>query len=216
MKKRILVFGDSNAWGFIPGIGTRYEKDSRWPGVLSGLLPDSIEIIEDCISGRTTVFDDPCDGLRNGKSALGYVLNAHAPLDMVILNLGVNDLKFTNAAGSARGLEELIRLTKNADHFFPLPGVAQHFPETKELLVISPVLLHPRISELFPESELASQYEESKRLSLCYRSICRLNGVHFMDAAESASPSVIDCIHMDAAAHKVLGAAVAAKISEYI
>ncbi len=35
--KRIMVYGDSNTWGYIPvesGSTTRYPKDVRWTGVL--------------------------------------------------------------------------------------------------------------------------------------------------------------------------------------
>lgn len=37
-RKRILCYGDSNTWGYIPEIGTRYEEDMRYPGVLAAEL----------------------------------------------------------------------------------------------------------------------------------------------------------------------------------
>ena len=39
--KRIMVYGDSNTWGYIPvesGLTTRYPEDVRWPGVLRAAL----------------------------------------------------------------------------------------------------------------------------------------------------------------------------------
>ena len=34
---RILCYGDSNTWGYIPGVGTRYKKEERWTGILESL-----------------------------------------------------------------------------------------------------------------------------------------------------------------------------------
>ena len=39
--KRIMVYGDSNTWGYIPverGTTTRYPKVVRWPGVFQTAL----------------------------------------------------------------------------------------------------------------------------------------------------------------------------------
>ena len=97
--KRVLVFGDSNSWGHVPAKCTRYPEDSRWPAVAAALLGPEYQIIEDSISGRTTVYEDPVVPFRCGKDNLGYSMLAHAPLDLVVLALGGNDLKFTDADG---------------------------------------------------------------------------------------------------------------------
>ena len=51
-------------------------------------------MVADGLNGRTTAFDDhtaDCD--RNGARTLPTVLHSHAPLDLVILMLGTNDMK---------------------------------------------------------------------------------------------------------------------------
>ncbi|NBT63057.1 MAG: G-D-S-L family lipolytic protein, partial [Planctomycetia bacterium] len=53
--KNILCFGDSNTWGYVPGIGNRYPKQIRWTGILQNLLGNSSFIIEEGLNGRTTV-----------------------------------------------------------------------------------------------------------------------------------------------------------------
>ena len=53
---RILCYGDSNTWGYIPGVGTRYKKEERWTGILESLT--KAEVIEEGMCGRTTVFGD--------------------------------------------------------------------------------------------------------------------------------------------------------------
>ena len=55
--KRIVCFGDSNTYGFIPGKGNRYDEHTRWTGRLSELLaPKGYTVIEQGKNGRTTVF----------------------------------------------------------------------------------------------------------------------------------------------------------------
>mgnify|MGYP001272416558 CR=1 FL=1 len=94
--RTILCYGDSNTHGQIPG-GTpldRYTLLQRWPGVLARELGKGWHIIEEGLSGRTTVHDDPIEGaLKNGRTYLRPCLMSHAPLDLVIIMLGTNDLK---------------------------------------------------------------------------------------------------------------------------
>ena len=91
--KHVLVYGDSNSWGFEPGSGKRYGEEVRWTGVLAENLGSDTRVIEEGLNGRTTVFDDPLEPGRNGKTYLGPCLQSHHPLDLVILMLGTNDLK---------------------------------------------------------------------------------------------------------------------------
>ena len=40
-KIKILCYGDSNTWGYIPGTDhQRFSKDERWPGALQRMLGD--------------------------------------------------------------------------------------------------------------------------------------------------------------------------------
>ena len=51
MKKRVLFYGDSNTWGFIPASGNRFADNIRWPSVVGAILSDHIVAVEDAISG---------------------------------------------------------------------------------------------------------------------------------------------------------------------
>ena len=88
--KTILCYGDSNTWGLNPETLTRYAPDVRWPGILKQELGSDYAIIEEGLSGRTTVWDDPLEGYKNGKTYLSPCLNSHKPLDLVIIMLGTN------------------------------------------------------------------------------------------------------------------------------
>ena len=60
--KRVMLYGDSNTWGFIPikegAPSTRYPADVRWPGVLQAKLGDDYEVVVEALNGRTTDLDD--------------------------------------------------------------------------------------------------------------------------------------------------------------
>ncbi|MEM8844821.1 MAG: hypothetical protein AAGB35_07230, partial [Pseudomonadota bacterium] len=98
--KNILVYGDSQSWGFVPGAADlkamhfqRYDFSTRWPGRLQQLMGEDCRIIEENLCGRTTIFDDPILPDRNGLTYLPPCLLSHQPLDLVIIMLGSNDLK---------------------------------------------------------------------------------------------------------------------------
>src|SRR4029453_12146227 len=96
-RKRILCFGDSLTWGWMPikevVPTTRYPFEQRWTGVAAAQLGANFEIIEEGLSGRTTDLDDPTDPRLNGSTYLPSALATHLPLDLVILLLGTNDTK---------------------------------------------------------------------------------------------------------------------------
>ncbi len=65
----VLVYGDSLSWGIVPGERRRLPFEERWPGVMErGLVAGglSVRVIENCLNGRRTVWDDPFKPGRNG------------------------------------------------------------------------------------------------------------------------------------------------------
>jgi len=108
----LLCYGDSNTWGSTPGTGERYARDVRWPCVLQIELGSEFLVIEEGLSGRTTVWDDPIEGHKNGRTYLLPCLQSHQPLDLVILMLGTNDLKLrfsVSARDIAKGIGVLLK-----------------------------------------------------------------------------------------------------------
>ena len=97
MKKRILCFGDSNTWGYISGSDhERYSENIRYPKVLQKLLGSKFEIIEEGLNSRTLISEDKRPGKegKNGNQYLIPCLDSHDPLDLVVLMLGTNQLKY--------------------------------------------------------------------------------------------------------------------------
>ncbi|MBR6228562.1 MAG: acylhydrolase, partial [Eubacterium sp.] len=110
--KTVLCYGDSNTYGFDPRTGFRYPEGIRWTSRLAAQLGEEYRVIEEGCNGRTTIFDDPLEGWKNGLDYLKPCLNSHKPVDIVILMLGSNDLKETfhaSPAGIADGAGVLVK-----------------------------------------------------------------------------------------------------------
>ena len=117
--KHILCYGDSNTWGFQPGFGGRYPRPHRWTGVAEGLLGDGYVFLENGLNGRTTDFDDPDLPYRNGCKGFAYAMVSQKPIDLLVLMLGTNDLKFTAAEGSRDGLARILKQALHPEIHFP-------------------------------------------------------------------------------------------------
>ena len=90
-KMKILCFGDSNTFGYIPGRGGRYDRHTRWPGRLQELLGSAYQVIAEGLCGRTTAFDDVTEPGRSGLGRLREALGKNEPLALPIIVLGGND-----------------------------------------------------------------------------------------------------------------------------
>ena len=116
----ILVYSDSLSWGIIPNTRNRLPFERRWPGVLEIALSaagEQVRVIEDCLNGRRTAWDDPFKPGRNGNEGLAQRIEIHSPLKLVILMLGTNDFQSMHqnyAWHSAQGILALISTIRTA------------------------------------------------------------------------------------------------------
>lgn len=199
--KKILCFGDSNTWGFVPGSGQRYPENIRWPAVLAEILGPEYVIIEDGISGRTTVWDDPFAPCRNGLEGLGFGLLRAKPIDLVVIMLGTNDLYHTNAFGFYRGLSRVVRRILGAQEYYH--DSSPVFEKEPKVLLVSPITLHPDIGKLRPELNL--HYEESCQFAMYTKRLAEELSVQWIDAAAWAKASEVDGLHLTPEGHLTLG-----------
>jgi lysophospholipase L1-like esterase len=199
--KRILCYGDSNTWGWDPATAGRFPRDVRWPGVMAAALGAGYEVIEEGLNGRTTVFDDPTNDYRNGRHYLIPCLETHRPLDLVIVFLGVNDLKVRfglSPVDIADGAALLVSLVRASD-----AGIAGAPPR---VLLVAP----PPVGKLTDFVELfEGAGEKSLRLAPAYRRVADKAGCTFFDAGAVIVSSDIDGIHLEASEHAKLGEALA-------
>jgi lysophospholipase L1-like esterase len=200
-ERAVLCFGDSNTWGCPPGGGgARFPRDVRWPGVLQARLGDGYRVVEEGLNGRTATLDHPWIEGRSGRPYLLPCCRSHAPLDLVIVYLGTNDLadrynlSASDVAEACCSLASVIRYARcGPDETNP------------PVLVVCP----PPIRATGPD---AAEYEQMARKS-------RDLGRHFVTAAEAAGVELLDLagvvryadedpIHLEADEHRRLAEAV--------
>lgn len=202
--KTVLCFGDSNTWGCVPfphlgAAPVRLEKPRRWAQVMGRELGDNTEIVEEGLSGRTTVFDDPVEGdHKNGSRMLVGCLESHAPLDLVILMLGGNDFKThinATAFTSARGTLTLIHMIKA---FYVLSD------DCPEILVVTP----PAITTDAHPAFWGNAWQRCEGHADYNAQVAERTGCYHFDSNGVAAAGC-DGAHFDAESHEALGRALA-------
>ena len=203
--KQILIYADSLSWGIIPDTRNRLPFDKRWPGIFETALKQSgksVRVIEDCLNGRRTTWDDPFKAGRNGAQHLSQVIEMHSPLALVILMLGTNDFQRThdnNAWLSAQGTAKLIQIVQQAPIEPDMP--------TADILIIAP----PNITQ--PKGLIAPKFEGAEKrcigLPAALEAVSANHDCHYFDANSVTVASAVDGIHLDAPEHQLLGQAIA-------
>ena len=203
--QQILVYSDSLTWGIIPDTRRRLAFDARWPGVMEAALLASgvsVRVIEDCLNGRRTAFEDPYKPGRNGLIGLQQRIEINSPLALVILMLGTNDFQSMHphtAWHAAQGIAALVDAVRAApiEPGMPVPGI----------LVIAPPPIQAPKGPIAPKFQGAA--EKSAGLAAALASIAQERRCAFFEAGTVTGSSVVDGIHLDADQHLVLGRAIA-------
>jgi lysophospholipase L1-like esterase len=206
----VVCYGDSNTHGVDPVTLDRFPRSVRWPGVLAAALGGETDVVEEGLSGRTTVWDDPFTDFRNGKPYLLPCLRSHQPVDVLVLMLGTNDLKtiFGRAAHEiAAGAGALVELALTSGTG---PGGGP-----PAVLLVAP----PRLGDTTDRSEVWGFGEAratAAALPRLYRTVAEMKGVAFLDAASLVGGDPADGVHLGPADHVVLGGAIAAGVADLL
>lgn len=199
--QHILVYADSLSWGIIPTTRQRLPFEQRWPGIMENTLlasGEKVRVIEDCLNGRRTVWDDPYKPGRNGLVGLAQRIEIHSPLALVILMLGTNDFQSMhehNAWHSSQGIAALVSAIRTApiEPGMPVPPI----------LVVAP----PPIRA--PKGPIAPKFEGGERkcvgLATAYEQVCKELRCHFFDSSTVIHSSNMDGVHLEAEQHATLG-----------
>ncbi|MEX0285453.1 MAG: SGNH/GDSL hydrolase family protein [Paracoccaceae bacterium] len=209
--RNVMCFGDSNTHG-TPALQhpldiRRFDRTTRWPGQMAAALGPDWHVIEEGLPSRTTVHDDPVEGLhKNGVRVLPALLDTHRPLDLVIVMLGTNDLKMrynVPAIDIAISAEQLIRTIHSS---IAGPDLAP-----PKALLVAPVPIEETgfLGEMFAGGAVKSQ-----ALAGYFQTIAERHGVGFLDAGTVADVDPVDGIHLTEDGHAALGRAIADKVNE--
>ena len=201
--KKILCFGDSNTYGFIPQTCKRYEAQDRWSGILQNLLGDDYEVLEQGMNNRTGFFKNPENIKLCGGEYLPIYLQNHHDIDICILELGTNDAQFFydySAEAVREGLQKLINSIHEAN------------PSTK-IIIVPPVKIQANILDgIFAMYFNLESVEKISQTFGIYKEIAQKNKCYYLDFNESVKPSEIDGLHYSAASHRIIACKVASFI----
>ena len=210
MKKHILCIGDSNTHGLCTDPsesadhGNRYNEEERWTCLLQKALGEEYLVIEEGLSGRTCVYDDPDMDSVNLLPVLHALLNSHEPLDLVILMLGTNDSKVkfnTDAKKITKGMQILVEEAKS------VPCWGKNGPK---ILIVAPVPIEEGV--IYPDFNEKS-VETTKTLAREYAFLAVAERADFLDAGGCELTSV-DHVHLTKRGHRQLAERMEAAVRE--
>lgn len=219
---RLLAYGDSNTWGWKPVPDgrpvPRYADDQRSPGVMQKALGRQFAVEVNGLIARTLDVDiergvGQLQGQdHNGGRRLALSLAEAAPVDLLVLMLGTNDLAdaFDRTPEQiAAGLAKIVDTARGAGASALGRGQGLH----QRVLVVVPPPLGDTSRTPFKGTFGPQAIEKSHRLAAAYREAGAELGVPVFDAgAVVAHADGVDGLHLSAQAHRRLGEALAAEV----
>lgn len=186
---QIACYGASNTYGFDPRsyFGGRYPAAGRWPEVLAAR------------TGYTALnWGENGRELPHSPAELGYLsslLEGNAPLDLLILDLGINDLlgHYPPSVSLVTGRLEAL-----------LNWLGERYPALPVLVLL------PGPLDL-PEEGLM---EEFRRLAPAMAEVLQAQGIPYLDLNTLGLELAFDGVHLTEQGHRALAAALADELSE--
>ena len=197
---RILCYGDSNTWGYISGSDhQRFSEKERWTKLLQKELGSTYEVIEEGLNSRTLFSDDNRPGKegRNGFTYLKPCLDTHDKIDIIILMLGTNELKYA-FNNSPKNILEMIK--KYIEY---IKNYKSQIDKSTPKIVLSGL---PSINENTDYCKLNNKYKgankKNKELNELYKTLCANNDIIFVDNSDLNVG--VDGVHLTKESHKIL------------
>ena len=201
MKKHIVCLGDSNTHGYCADPadcadgGARYNENERWTCLLQKHLGEEYLVLEEGLSGRTTVFPDPLHESMPALDVAYPILMSHEPVDLLIIMLGTNDTKDRlgmNAPCIALGMARLI------DKCQSVPCWGDHKPN---ILVVAPPHIGEQLNDPCMGTTCAAK---SREVAKYYAPVAEARGCAFLDAEGVAEFNQVDFMHLTRKGHAQL------------
>ncbi len=193
--KKVLCFGDSNTYGFVPGKCTRYDKNTRWTGILQALCGSDFSIIEGGCNNRTAFVDNPAGAEQTGYKILPEYFTKNY-FDIVVLAIGINDLQLffrPTLEEFEQGIEKLIKITKDLS---PNAKIILVCPSKLDLAGIKSGVFSFQFDEI--------SVEKSYHLPQIYKKLAEKYACELVDLNEIVKVSPLDGLHFSAESHKTI------------
>lgn len=168
---------------------------------------DHINLVTEGLRGRTTAYARPTASAdMSGVTALPMLLHSHAPLDIVMIMLGTNDVYEGYALNQIRdGLERLIEIIRH--HPWRLPE-----PCEPQIMLISP----PPVTAGTGTDVTETMAQKSEMLTDVIKPLASDSNCAFFDAATVVRASPVDGFHLAAEDSRALGLALRAELEKLL
>jgi len=198
---RILCYGDSNTWGYVPNINgyskdavmKQYEeKDCWWYPLMQGN-----EVFVNGLCGRCIAHENKWLKNRNASETILNDLKDYKDIELIIVQLGTNDCK------SEYG-DSALTITQNLDRLLKLI----QSQTTAQVIVISPAIIQE--NNKITQKYYVGAQEKSLELDSLYKNMAKKNNYGFI----SGKPLEIgeDGEHLTKSGHKQLGVMVSSLV----
>ena len=185
---KILCFGDSNTYGYDPRsyFGSQYPAEHRWVDILAEkLCCDTINAGE---NGREI------PAWESVLCNFDRMLASQAPLDLLLVMLGINDLLQGNSVEA---------VAQRMENF-----LARISLEKEKIVLIAPPCV--KTGTWVTDSQLL---DDCLRLNAAYRAVADKLGVRFADTAAWEIDMTFDGVHYSEQGHRTFAEQLALQLS---
>jgi len=180
MMNKLILYGDSNTYGYDPRnmMAGRLPEDIRWATKVSRALKENYEVREEGLNGRQLPVS------RSGRISkfLENMVAELGPGDVIMMMLGTNDVLLTNNPKADPAIDKMRALLdwyKSGNYPF-------------KLIITAPVPIADINEEMNP------YHRESLRMNEGFKDLCKTFNIDFIDAGEWDISLAYDGVHIAA------------------
>lgn len=116
--KKILIYGDSNTWGDNFITGKRIPDVKQWVNILKKKYEKKYLFLQEGLPGRLAGNEEKTKQYKNGLDTFISIFRTSAPVDIVIISLGTNDLQLKYNKTSKKIIQDLLWYKEKLEESF--------------------------------------------------------------------------------------------------
>lgn len=163
--KKVLVYGDSNVWGdnFITNL--RLDDEKQWVNIVQKDTLNKFKFIQEGLPGRIAGNYEENKRYKNGKDTYLSAFKTAAPVDIIIIALGTNDLQLKYKRSSEEIINDLIWYEEIVkEEYNDLDNQKKYFVNKKIPKFI--YILSPNFDYIKNASVIFDEESEKKRIQI--------------------------------------------------
>ena len=192
--KKVLVYGDSNTWGDNFLTRKRIPDDKQWCNILQEKLGDGYKVYQEGLPGRVAGSIEKEELYKNGIDTFLSTYKSIAPLDLIIIALGSNDLRPEYNRSSKDIIKDLLKYKSLLEVEFNEDNNRYFNSKMPKIIYLLPVNFKsydPKFESIFKEKEIERQN------IIKYFKDNNIDNIYFNDIELFE-----DCIHMNYEGHQ--------------